>query len=151
MTREPSQSDDGPRVLLCPGVWVEKGALSFKAVRASGPGGQNVNRRSTKVELRVALEDLPLHPAARARLATNAPHLVTDEGEIVITSDEHRSQKRNREACIARLGEFVRLARVQPKIRKPSTPTKGSTRRRLEAKRQRGEIKRARRRPDSDS
>ncbi len=146
--REPSQSDEGPKVLLCPGVWLDKGLVTFKAVRASGPGGQNVNRRSTKVELRVMLEDLPIHPGARARLATNAPHLVTDEGALVITCDEHRSQKRNREACLARLGELVRLARVQPKIRKPTKPTKGSTRRRLDSKRQRGAIKRTRRRPD---
>lgn len=136
--------------MVAPGVWVAKDALRFSAVRSSGPGGQNVNKRSTRVELRLALEALGLAPAPTQRLRTIASHLVTDADELVITSDEHRSQRRNREACLTRLREMVVAARVRPKVRRPTKPTAGGKRRRLEEKRRRGETKRRRRPPESE-
>jgi ribosome-associated protein len=138
----------GGRERLGPGLWIDKGALRFRAVSSSGPGGQNVNRRATRVELRVDLADLPLGEAARERLTRIASHLLTDAGELIITCEEHRSQKRNRRGCVERLGELVRAARVRPKVRKKTRPSAGAKRRRLEEKKKRGELKRRRRPPD---
>ena len=136
--------------MVAPGVWVSKDALRFKAVLSSGPGGQNVNKRATRVELRLALADLGLGPAPTERLRKIASHLVTDADELIITSDEHRSQRRNRGACLDRLREMVIAARVRPKVRRPTKPTAGAKRRRLEAKRQRGETKKRRRPPEAE-
>lgn len=144
----PDPSTDG-RLRLAPGVWIARAALRFKAVRASGPGGQNVNKRSTRVELRVDLADLALGEAATKRLRRLASHLVTEGDELILTSEDQRSQKRNRDACEDKLRDLVLAARVRPKTRKATKPTLGSKRRRLEAKKQRGELKRRRKPPGS--
>ena len=136
---------------LVRGVWIDPDLLRFAAVRSSGPGGQNVNKVSTKVELRVLLGDLPIPPAARARLRRQASHLVTSRGVLMVSSDEHRSQRANRKSCLDRLRELVRQALVEPKKRKPTKPTASSKRKRLDAKRQRGALKQRRQsRPDDD-
>lgn len=135
---------------LAPGVFVDPGALGFRAVRSTGPGGQNVNKRSTKVELRVELDAIPLDRGARARLRRLAGSRLNAAGEIVITSDEERSQKRNRSACLERLREMVARALVKPIPRKKTRPSRGSVERRLKAKRKRGEVKRTRKRPRSE-
>lgn len=148
-----SQSDPAPShgIELAPGVFISADRLLYKAARASGPGGQNVNKRSTKVELRVALADLPVNSGVIARLRRRAPGRITDDSVLVITASEHRSQLQNKEECLDRLRELVRQALTPPKPRRPTKPTKGSKERRLDAKSKRAGLKRDRQnRTDSD-
>ncbi len=144
-THQPDMPEaDGGPVRLAPGVEVPSDRLRFAFSRSSGPGGQNVNKRSTKAELRVLLTDLPMHAAALDRLATLARGYVTSEGEMQIVCDEHRSQPRNREECVKRLSMLVAQALVVPKVRRKTKPSRGAKERRLESKKRRGEIKRGR-------
>jgi len=134
---------------LAPGINIIPGAIRFRAVRSPGPGGQNVNKRSTKVELRIGLDDIPLAPGPRARLRAKAARFLTDDGEILITSSENRSQAQNKEACLDRLRSLVAAALVPPKVRRPTKVTKASKARRVDAKSRRGKVKRLRQqRPD---
>ena len=137
-------------IRLAPRVEVSAADVRFSASRSSGPGGQNVNKRSTKVELRMDLGAIPISEAARKRLAGLLGHQLTDAGEIVIAADEHRSQRRNKEECIARLGDLVRRAMVAPKRRIATKPSRGSKERRLTEKKQRGQTKARRRDPGAE-
>lgn len=125
--------------------------LSFTAVRASGPGGQHVNTSSTKVELRFDVEACAaLSDAVKGRLRTLAGSRLDADGRVIITSQATRSQHRNMEDARARLAELIRRALETPKARRPTRPTRGSTRRRLEAKRQHAQKKQARGKVTSD-
>src|SRR5437762_1332620 len=85
---------------LAPGIVLPEGLAEFSFVASGGPGGQNVNKRATKCQLRVRLADLPLNHAQMGRLVRLAGAAVTDAGELLIVSDEHRSQGQNKAACI---------------------------------------------------
>jgi ribosome-associated protein len=127
-----------------PGVRVPADALSFSFVSSGGPGGQNVNKRATKAELRVRVADLPMPARVLERFVSIAAGRVNDEGELVITADEHRSQGQNRSECLKRLRELIVQAQHVPKVRRKTRPSRGSVERRIEAKKRRGEAKRRR-------
>ena len=143
----PGASPRRSGILLAPGVRVDEQDLQISFVRSSGPGGQNVNKRATKAQLRISLRVIPLNDRAMLRLRRLAGSSVTSGDELLIERDETRSQARNRRACMDRLKELVARAVIEPKQRKATKPTKGSIRRRLDAKSRRSETKRMRRPP----
>lgn len=123
-------------------IGIEDWEITEQFVRSSGPGGQNVNKVSSAVELRFEAERSPSLPgAAKARLKRLAGRRWTNEGAIVIRAEETRSQARNRELAEARLVEMILAALVAPKRRVATRPTLGSQRRRMVAKAVRGEVK----------
>ena len=133
-------------------VRVPPGALSVRAVRASGPGGQNVNKVATKIDLRVDLDAVEgLSDDARVRLRLLARNRLDAEGRLVVTSQATRNQARNLEDARARVADLLRAALAAPRRRGRTRPTAGARRRRLDAKRLRGTVKRWRARPgDAD-
>lgn len=133
---------------LAPGVSVPSAAVRFSYSTSRGPGGQNVNKRLTKAELRIAIDEIPVNARVRTRLVDLAAGRITTEGELVIVADEFRSQGANREACLDRLRELIIRAKAIPKTRRPTRPTRGSVQRRLDEKKRRGQTK-GQRRPDA--
>jgi ribosome-associated protein len=123
-------------------IAIEDGELIESFIRSSGPGGQNVNKLSTAVQLRFDVRHSPsLTEEVRARLARLAGKRLTREGVLVITAQSHRTQERNRADAFDRLVALIREAAVRPVPRRPTKPTKASRQRRLESKKRRGGIK----------
>lgn len=121
-----------PRVI--PELDLDDRDLTWRFVRASGPGGQNVNKVSSAVELRVDLNISRLPPEILARLKVIAGRRVSTEGILLVESQEHRDQGDNRKTALAKLATLLRRAMERPRPRKATKPTKGSQRRRLAAK-----------------
>jgi ribosome-associated protein len=133
-------------IQITPRLGLDEADLSESFIAASGPGGQNVNKVATAVQLRFDLANCATLPEpVKARLRTLAGRRLSQEGVIVIIANRFRTQAQNREDARQRLFELVRTAAVAPTRRKPTRPTKASKTRRLDAKHHRGEIKRLRR------
>ena len=132
-------------------ITLQEWELSENFTRSQGPGGQNVNKVASAVELRFEAERSPNLPApVKTRLRRLAGRRWTLDGAVLIRAEETRSQARNREIARDRLVELIRAAAVAPKRRRPTRPTAGSIRRRLAAKTQRGEVKALRGKIDDD-
>jgi ribosome-associated protein len=133
------------RYQITPAISLDERLISFDFVRSSGPGGQNVNKVSTAVELRFDFAGAELPPALSERFRILAGRSLNQDGTLVIKAQRFRSQERNREDAIERLFALIRQAAIAPIYRRPTRPTKGSKERRLLDKRVSKTIKQGRR------
>ena len=132
-------------IWIAPGIEIADHEIAVSFIRSSGPGGQNVNKVATAVQLRFdAARSAALSPDVRARLIRLAGRRASREGVITITAQSHRSQHRNRLEALERLRELVVEATRAPKVRRPTKPTAASRARRVETKRRRSDTKRMR-------
>jgi ribosome-associated protein len=119
--------------------------LEWKFIRSSGPGGQNVNKVASAVQLRFLLPlNTSIPASARHRLRLMAGQRLVDDGTILISARDERSQEQNRRAALERLADLVRAALIEPKIRRKTRPTRASKERRIESKKRRSSTKRDR-------
>ena len=136
-------------IRITPGISLDEREIEESFIRASGPGGQNVNKLATAVQLRFDVRRSPSLPEdVRDRLARLAGRRLTNDGVLVITAQRHRTQERNRQDALDRLAELIRRAATPPTPRRPTKPTAASRRRRLDAKTRRSATKRLRTGPD---
>jgi len=137
-------------VELAPGVFAPPAAIRIQFARSGGPGGQNVNKLNTKAQLWVSIHAMVgLNSRAKARLRTLAGSRLTKDDEIHLRAEAERSQEANRQEVLDRLRQLIVQARIEPKVRRKTKPSKASKERRLDAKRRRKQIK-SHRRGDSD-
>lgn len=136
-------------LVVRPGLVIPASDLVFEAVRASGPGGQNVNKVSSKVDLRLDVDKTKvLAPEVKERLRALFKNALDGEGRLCVTSQKNRDQGRNLEDARDKLREMILQALTRPKKRRPTRPTRGSVERRIGEKKQRGEKKASRRTQD---
>ena len=136
---------NGGALFVSPELRIPREELSFRASRAGGPGGQHVNKTSTRIELVWSVRgSRALTEEQRSRLAVKLATRLDTEGILRIVASDSRSQTRNRDVAEDRLARLVRLALAVPKTRKKTRPTRGGVEKRLQSKHARGEIKRAR-------
>lgn len=132
-------------IQITPDIALDESEIRLQFTRASGPGGQNVNKVESAVQLRFDVAHSPSLPdALRARLMHLAGRRLNSQGELIIDARRFRTQERNRQDAIDRLIELIRQAAIPPKQRHATRPTNASKRRRLDAKRRRGKTKRLR-------
>lgn len=129
---------------ITPTFSVDESELQFAFVRASGPGGQNVNKVATAVQLRFDVVRSALPDEVKERLKRVAGSKITSDGELLIEARQYRTQEQNREDAIHRFVELLKRAFVKPKARRKTRPTAASKEKRLQHKKQRGEIKKIR-------
>ena len=129
---------------ISPSIKIDDNELHFDYIRASGPGGQNVNKVATAVQLRFDVRASSLPQEVKSRLMHLAGKRMTDDGVLLIEAKQFRTQEHNREDALHRLIALVRKALVKPKARKKTKPTKASKEKRLQSKKRRGEIKKSR-------
>ncbi len=139
-------------IYVTPAISIDEKAIKEEFIRASGPGGQNVNKVSTAVRLRFDTLNSPsLSEPVRKRLKSLAGERMTEDGWLIIEARRFRTQKANRDDALNRLVELIRKATLEPEIRYKTKPTYGSKLRRLDAKHHHTEIKKSRRADDSDA
>ena len=129
---------------ITPGLFIDERELQIDFIRASGPGGQNVNKVATAVQLRFKVWDSSLPEEAKARLTHLAGKRITSEGMLLIEAKRFRTQEQNREAALQRFVELVRKSLVKPKARRKTKPTRASKEARLKEKKRKRDIKRLR-------
>jgi len=141
----PAAARPDTAIRLGNGAWCMPEDLRWSFARSGGPGGQNVNKVSTKAELRLAISAIRrFGPDDRARLETTAGRFLTAAGDLLVTADETRSQADNRELCLTRLKGIITAATTRPKHRKKTKPSRGAKERRLKEKRVSSEKKQRR-------
>ncbi len=134
-----------PPLVITPDVVIPDEELEWKFIRSSGPGGQNVNKVASAVQLRFLLPvNTSLPVAARNRLRRLAGQRLIDDGSILVRARSERSQEQNRRDALERLAELIRAAMVEPKVRKKTRPTRASKERRIDSKKRRGSTKQGR-------
>lgn len=131
---------------ITPTIKINESELHFDYIRASGPGGQNVNKVATAVQLRFDVRTSSLPEEVKTRLIRLAGRRATSEGLILIEAKQFRTQEQNREDALHRFVELVRRAAIRPRVRRKTKPTKASKEKRIQGKKKRGEIKRGRQR-----
>ena len=132
-------------LVVTPDVSIPDEEFEWKFIRSSGPGGQNVNKVASAVQLRFLLPlNTSLPTTAKNRLRRMAGQKLIDDGSILISARSERSQEQNRRDALERLAELIRAALIEPKIRKKTRPTLGSKERRIESKKRRGTTKQGR-------
>lgn len=126
---------------ISPNLSIPIGEITFTAIRAQGPGGQNVNKVASAIQLRFDVPESSLSDAAKARILAVSDQRITVDGVIVIKAQNHRTQNRNKDEALERLADLLKQALHRPKARRATRPSRSSREKRLKSKAQRGQVK----------